>query len=122
MTRPTFALSLVACVVAAGGVVAGPVYAKTHVVRPGHSIQHAINVASPGDTIVVKRGTYHEALLITKDGIRLIGNRAKLVPPATPPNSPCFEGSSFPGICVLGQGNPETNTVTQYVKNQRRSQ
>src|SRR5262245_22951117 len=44
------------------------------VVRPGQSIQAAIDAASPGTTIVVKRGTYQENLVIRTDGIKLIGN------------------------------------------------
>ena len=50
------------------------------VVRPGESIQAAVDAASPGETIVVKPGTYYgaagadEGVRIKKDGIRLIGN------------------------------------------------
>jgi hypothetical protein len=49
-------------------------------VRPGQSIQAAVDAASPGETIVVKPGTYYgnpgaaEGVRIKKDGIRLIGN------------------------------------------------
>ncbi len=60
--------------------------AVTITVRPGQSIQAAVDAASPGDTILVKPGRYAEpgvacpadpaqtcAVAITKDGIRLIG-------------------------------------------------
>jgi hypothetical protein len=49
-------------------------------VRPGQSIQAAVDAASPGETIVVKPGTYYgksgatEGVRIKKDGIRLIAN------------------------------------------------
>ena len=49
------------------------------VVKPGESIQAAIDAAEPGSTIVVLPGTYQEsagsenALAISKNGIRLIG-------------------------------------------------
>ena len=51
----------------------------TTVVHAGQSIQEAIDAAAPNTTIMVEPGVYHEsadqpnALLITKDGIQLIG-------------------------------------------------
>jgi parallel beta-helix repeat protein len=51
----------------------------TPVVRAGQSIQAAIEAAAPNTTITVEPGIYHEsavggnALLITKDGLQLIG-------------------------------------------------
>jgi len=53
-------------------------HAATIVVRPGDSIQAAIDAAPTGATIRVEPGTYHEstatrALTVTKDRIRLVG-------------------------------------------------
>ena len=53
-------------------------WAASIAVPPGGSIQEAIDAASPGTTILVPPGTYHEsgalrALTITKAGIRLVG-------------------------------------------------
>ena len=85
--------------------------AKTHVVRPGESIQAAIDAARPGDTILVKPGTYAEALKITTDGLTLKGSRGTVL---TMPDDaePClvFDPGAPPtleGICVLGEFSPQ---------------
>jgi len=95
---------------------------KTHVVRPGESIQAAIDAARPGDTILVKPGLYAEALAITTDNLTLKGSRGTvLVPPASADNActrlfgPVF-GPSVDGICVLGEINLETFEVIDPVE------
>jgi parallel beta-helix repeat protein len=42
------------------------------------SIQTAIDMANPGDTISVSPGIYYENILVTKDGLSLIGSGADL--------------------------------------------
>ena len=42
-------------------------YAATHVVLPGQSIQSTITAASPGDQIIVKGGIYVESITIDKN-------------------------------------------------------
>lgn len=64
-------------VVATSLLVASGAVAATVVVRPGQSIQAAIDGAAAGSTVVVMPGTYHEsgwphAVTVTKDGIRLL--------------------------------------------------
>jgi parallel beta-helix repeat protein len=61
----------------------GQLKRHTIVVRPGQSIQKAIDRAKPGTTIYVLAGTYRDlsdktnGLTITKNGIRLIGQTTK---------------------------------------------
>jgi nitrous oxidase accessory protein NosD len=85
----------------------------TRSVAAGQSIQAAIDRASPGDTIVVGPGVYHENLTIEKSGITLRGAGASpegtvLEPPATPRPSICTEFGEVNGICVTGYVDPET--------------
>ncbi|MFD4034581.1 nitrous oxide reductase family maturation protein NosD [Streptomyces sp. NPDC058637] len=75
-----------------------------HVVRPGASIQSAVNAASPGDTIVVLPGTYRESVLIKTPGLTLrgIGDGTVIRPAATTTRAAnaCATGGN--GICVIG--------------------
>jgi parallel beta-helix repeat protein len=75
------------------------------VVRPGESIQAAIDVAVPGTTIVVRQGTYRENLEIATDRITLVGSGARLRPPATSRPTGCTDPeppSLVSGICIHG--------------------
>jgi hypothetical protein len=84
--------------------------ARTVVVHPGESIQDAIDHAAANTTIVVAGGVHAEQLLITTDGIRLIGDHATLVPPATAVTNTCSDlvgpdpdgAPTQVGICVAG--------------------
>jgi parallel beta-helix repeat protein len=74
------------------------------VVKPGESIQAAVDAARPGTTIVVRRGTYAENVAITTDALTLRGKGATLVPPAQPiPNACSFGEPANDGICVIGE-------------------
>jgi len=105
-------LALVIAAITGGTAFAGFASAKPngHVVRPGQSIQKAINAADPGDTIVVS-GVHHEDVVIRKNGITLVGDNAVLKPPATG-GSKCNAG-----ICVLGDVDFHTGKVSSYVQN-----
>jgi parallel beta-helix repeat protein len=96
-------------------VVSAPALARTRVVRPGKSIQAAINAAHPGDTILVRPGVYRQNLLIKKNRLTLRGQRAVLARPAHPAATRCPVEEGTPGICVLGQGNPMTGAITKRV-------
>src|SRR5947209_6871370 len=96
--------------------------AKTRVVRHGQSIQAAINAAHPGDTILVRPGTYRESLQISKDRITLRANGVTLRPPSTG-NSLCdqMNGGTLTGICIVGTlsitSPTAPPTVTRQVRN-----
>ncbi len=84
-------------------------------VHPGHSIQAAIDSASPGDVIVVARGTYRENLTITTDHLTLRGAAGKaaplLKPASVPTESVCVDPEApdeVDGICVFGEFDPVT--------------
>jgi parallel beta-helix repeat protein len=89
----------------AGLCVTGAASAATIVVKPGDSIQAAIDRASPGDTILVRPGTYAEYLTIQKDNLTLKASGVRgsvlLVPEKDKWGSCPFNDSS--GICVHGQ-------------------
>ena len=87
------------------------------VVHPGESIQAAIDAAHPGDTVMVSAGTYHEAVCITTDGIRLHGQGAVILPPAQAPQTPCaFDaGGQTIGIAIIGAFDPSTGQVADPV-------
>ncbi|MCB0418911.1 MAG: hypothetical protein KDD39_14790, partial [Bdellovibrionales bacterium] len=55
------------------GLWAGVSMAATHIVKPGRSIQKAIQKASAGDTIEVYPGEYKESLVVDKPNIKLKG-------------------------------------------------
>lgn len=46
---------------------------KTHSISEGESIMAAVKAASPGDTIQLMPGSYHETVYIDKDDIRIVG-------------------------------------------------
>jgi Right handed beta helix region len=89
---------------------------KGHVVRPGESIQAAVDAAKPGDTITVLGGVHHESVVVRKNGLTLRGVDTSLEPP-TKATSPCDVGFGPPAFCVLGDVDFNTGKVSSYVQN-----
>jgi nitrous oxidase accessory protein NosD len=85
-------------------------------VKPGQSIQAAINAASSGDKITIEAGVYNERLLITKSDLKIVGLPGAILkpPPVAQAANPCT-GISGPntdpanlpgplseaGICII---------------------
>ncbi|MFB4308743.1 nitrous oxide reductase family maturation protein NosD [Actinomadura sp. GTD37] len=74
----------------------------THVVRPGHSIQAAVDRARPGDTIKLQAGHYAGGVLVRKRlTIRGEGNRTIIRPGY---RDHCAKAKApGMGICVIGR-------------------
>jgi nitrous oxidase accessory protein NosD len=110
----TAGLALAAATFASGAPSAEAATHRTVVVGVGQSIQAAIDAADANTTIIVRGGVHAEQLTIAKDGITLVGERTRLVPPADVVTNPCSglagpEGETGPtgppsqaGICVTG--------------------
>jgi len=108
-------LYAIVAIVLAGLLGIAPAYGKTHHVREGESIQEALDAADPGETVMVHRGTYRESLQIETDGVRLRGNKARLLEPQSPADTLCNQFEPVTGICVVGEGNLETGVISDYV-------
>jgi len=115
-------LSLATAAALAGGTVTASAAPGTRVVRPGQSIQGAIDAAHPGDTIIVQPGVYHENIEIKKNDITLRGAGGSpegtvLMPPARPNHNDCFGNAhAFDAVCVAAlQFDPKSGKVIRPV-------
>ena len=79
--------------------------AGRHIVRPGESIQEAVDSATPGETLLLLPGTYRESVEITVPGvtIRGMGPSTVLAPGTTTSGTACARAGH--GICVTGTPN-----------------
>jgi hypothetical protein len=108
----------VALVIAAP-ILVSPVSASsnTHVVRPGESIQNAVDAAAPGDTVLVKAGTYHEFVTIRTDGLTLQAHGSVTLKPPYSGYSDCYLPGHDVGICVVPVDfNPASGSYTNRVR------
>jgi len=103
--RPSSTVALVAAaslttVMAAGTPAIAGSHDNVRVVHPGQSIQAAVDKSTPGGTVVVKEGTYHQAVVIQTNGLtlRAVG---KVVLKPTKKAGLCDMGPERDGICVV---------------------
>jgi hypothetical protein len=91
-------------------------------VGPGQSIQAAVDRASPGDTVLIKPGVYHQSVQIRTDGITLRGSGdfrggTVIEPPASFPKALCNAAFGPTGVCILAKKvNPATGAVITPVR------
>ncbi|MEV5439846.1 right-handed parallel beta-helix repeat-containing protein [Streptomyces sp. NPDC052682] len=86
---------------------------KTYIVRPGQSIQAAVDAAHQGDTVLLLPGTYHESVRVTTSGLTVrsrVPRAAVLRPAATKAGNPCAQAGN--GICVEGTASAPVEDVT----------
>ncbi|MGW5639573.1 right-handed parallel beta-helix repeat-containing protein [Streptomyces sp. NPDC003832] len=121
-----FRIASLACTAAVfgAGIGAAPPTAAdhmTHVVRPGESIQAAVDAAESGDTVLLTAGTFHESVKVTTPGLTLRGmGRLTVVRPApakapTTPKAakaPITCAGDGNGICVIGTKDRHVANVT----------
>ncbi|MGQ4485496.1 nitrous oxide reductase family maturation protein NosD [Streptomyces sp. SAS_281] len=88
--------------------------AGARVVSPGQSIQAAVDAARPGDTIVVRPGTYRESVRISTPGLTLrgSGDATVIMPAAGRAASGDDCAGAGNGICVLGTADDTVDGVT----------
>ena len=87
-------------------------------VRPGESIQAAVDAAAAGDTILVKPGTYFESVSIQTDGITLKAKGRVTLRPPHDGAGLCNAPGDLVGICVVPADiDLATSTYTTRVKN-----
>ncbi|MFI6444654.1 nitrous oxide reductase family maturation protein NosD [Kitasatospora sp. NPDC050543] len=97
--------------------------AQTHLVRPGESIQQAVDAARPGDTVRLLPGTYTGSVLVTTSDLTIRGaGPQSVINPAAGSTGACAAAGH--GICVTGtEGHRLTDvriealTVSGFAKN-----
>ncbi|MFI8513522.1 nitrous oxide reductase family maturation protein NosD [Streptomyces sp. NPDC085460] len=106
MTKQQIAyLACTVTLVVAGMGAAAPTadHRTVHRVKPGESIQKAVDAAKPGDTVVLSPGTYRESVRITTSNVTLRGSNVLptvLVPGKAAAGDTCAAAGH--GICVTG--------------------
>ncbi|WP_393074977.1 nitrous oxide reductase family maturation protein NosD [Streptomyces sp. LN704] len=115
MTKRQMAhLACTAAVMASGlGAAPSADHRTVHLVRPGESIQKAVDTAQSGDTVLVSPGTYHESVRITVPDLTVRGfgaRRTVIEPGPASAGDVCAKAGN--GICVTGTDSAPLTGVT----------
>ncbi|WP_432139486.1 MULTISPECIES: right-handed parallel beta-helix repeat-containing protein [unclassified Streptomyces] len=110
-------IAYLACTAALVGTALGAAppaaHPTVHVVRPGQSIQKAVDAAAPGDVVQLTAGVYHESVKVSTPGLTLRGLGGQtVIRPGTKKAAAgsCAEGGN--GICVIGTKDHDVEDVT----------
>ena len=98
--KSNYVLSATAVIAGLALVAPASARAETHVVHPGGSIQAAVDAAAPGDTIVVKAGSYRENVTIHTSGLTLKAQGSVTLEPPPGGAGQCYWPQDV-GICVI---------------------
>ena len=91
--------------------------ANTHLVHPGDSIQAAVDAASPGDTIIVRAGTYRESVKIQTDGLTLRAKGSVTLKRLKYGDGRCYLPRHVAGFCVVPTDfDPSVGSYTRRVR------
>ena len=91
--------------------------ANTHLVDPGESIQAAVDAASPGDTVMVRAGTYRESVRIQTDGLTLRAQGSVILEPPDYGAGECYLPGHVAAFCVVpADFDPSVGSYTRRVR------
>ncbi|MFJ5271770.1 nitrous oxide reductase family maturation protein NosD [Streptomyces sp. NPDC088358] len=115
MTKRQMAYLACTAAVMASGLGAAPSadHRAVHRVRPGESIQQAVDTARPGDTVLILPGTYHESVRVAVPNltVRGFGARRTVIEPG-PASAVDACAKAGNGICVTGTDSSPLTGVT----------
>ena len=90
---------------------------NTHLVHPGDSIQAAVDAASPGDTVMVRAGTYRESVRIQTDGLTLRAQGSVTLEPPNYGAGECYLPGHVAAFCVVpADFDPSVGSYTSRVR------
>jgi parallel beta-helix repeat protein len=97
INNPARAIAAAANIGSGGSVASGAPRELT--VQPGQTVQEVVDMARPGDTVLIPYGTYHERVVVNLSGITILGMLS------TAGDYPIFDGQGKLSEAFLSSGN-----------------